>query len=103
MSPRRRRPRRSRAVLQRRRLLVLAGLCLAGYAGLAGRAFQLHAVDGEELSLRAARQHQSSLHLAPLRGALRDRSGVLLAGSASVSSIAASPRRIRDPDRASQR
>ena len=103
MSPRRRRPRRSRAALQRRRLLVLAGLCLAGYAGLAGRAFQLHAVDGEELSLRAARQHQSSLHLAPLRGELRDRSGVLLAGSASVSSIAASPRRIRDPDRVARR
>ena len=96
MSRRRRGTRRSRAALQRRRLLVLSGLCVAGYAGLLVRAVQLQAVDGRELSQRAARQHESTLRLAPLRGEIRDRHGVLLAGSASVSSIAVSPRRVRD-------
>ncbi len=87
---------RSRAALHRRRLLVLAGLGLTGYGLMLGRAFQLQAVDAEWLARRAARQHESTLQLGPLRGDVRDRRGLLLASSAQVASVTASPRRIED-------
>ncbi len=87
---------RSRAALHRRRLLVLAGLGLTGYGLLLARAVQLQAVDAEWLAQRAARQHESTLQLGPLRGDVRDRRGLLLASSAAVASVTASPRRIED-------
>lgn len=95
MKQTRRTARRSRAAVQRR-LLALAGLGALGYAALLARAVQLQALDGERLARRAAAQHRDTLQLDPLRGALRDRNGVLLAVSAEVESVAASPRRIGD-------
>ncbi len=97
---RRRVAKRSRAALYRRRLVVLALLGVVGYGALVARAIQLQALDAEQLGAQAARQHQSTLRLAALRGELRDRNGVLLAGSARVDSVAASPRRVIEPRRA---
>ena len=87
---------RSRTAQHRRRLLVLAGIGLCGYGLLLARAVQLQALDADWLARRAARQHETTMHLGPLRGELRDRRGVLLASSAQVDSVAASPRRIED-------
>lgn len=100
MSGKRRTPRRYIARIQRRRLVVLAGLGLVGYAALVARAVQLQALDAEWLAERAARQHESRVRLGPLRGEIRDRRGILLAGSAQVESVAVSPRRIEEPRRA---
>jgi len=85
-----------RAATQRRRLFLLAGLGVLGYAGLGLRAVQLQALDAEWLAARAQAQRQGTVHLDPLRGEIRDRHGILLASSASVESVAASPRRIQD-------
>jgi cell division protein FtsI (penicillin-binding protein 3) len=78
------------------RILVVAGLVVAGYAGLAARATQLQAVDNDRLVRLARRQVETSLHLASPRGEIRDRNGSLLAVSATVESIAASPRMLSD-------
>jgi cell division protein FtsI (penicillin-binding protein 3) len=80
----------------------VAVLAVLGYAGLAARAVQLHAVDGEWLAARAAAQHDRTLRLAALRGEIRDRRGKLLAVSADVESVAVSPRRLSDPRRAAR-
>ncbi len=82
--------------IQRRRLVILAGLGVLGYAGLGVRAVQLQALDAEWLAARAQAQHRSTVRLDPLRGEIHDRHGTLLAGSAEVESVAASPRRISD-------
>lgn len=93
---RRRVARKKRNVaIQRRRLMILAGLGVLGYAGLGVRAVQLQALDAEWLAARA-QVHRSTVRLEPLRGEIHDRHGTLLAGSAEVESVAASPRRISD-------
>ncbi len=96
MSRRRVAHKKRNAAIQRRRLLILAGLAVLGYAGLGVRAVQLQALDAEWLAARAQAQHRSTVRLEPLRGEIRDRHGTLLAGSAEVESVAASPRRISD-------
>ena len=58
---------------------------------------QLQALDASELAARAERQHAGAVQLEALRGEVRDRHGTLLAGSALVESVAASPRRIVQP------
>jgi cell division protein FtsI (penicillin-binding protein 3) len=97
MAPRR--ARRGNGHSEQRRLVVIAVLAALGYAGLAARAVQLHAVDAEWLAARASAQHDRTLRLAALRGEIRDRRGKLLAVSADVESVAVSPRRIDDPRR----
>lgn len=89
-------------MVHRRRLLTLIGVGFAGYGALIARAVQLQALDASWLAERATRQHQSKVRLEPLRGELRDRNGVLLAGSAEVESVAASPRALRDPEAAAR-
>ncbi len=103
MSRRRGRTARSRAAQHHRRLLVLVGLGLSGYALLLARAVQLQALDAEWLSQRAARQHNATMHLEPLRGEVLDRRGVLLASSAQVPSVTASPRRLENRDAAARK
>ncbi len=90
----RRRTRKPTAIMHRRRLLVLALLGIAGYLTLAARAVQLQALDAEWLSARADAQHTTTLQLKPLRGELYDRNRNLLAVSADVESIVASPKRV---------
>jgi cell division protein FtsI (penicillin-binding protein 3) len=101
MAPRRR-VRRGGLLLQRRRLAAVAACAALAYALLMFRAVQLHALDADWLSARAAAQHERTLRLEPLRGDLLDRHGELLAQSAYVESVAASPRRIDDPARVSR-
>ena len=90
--PRQRRVRRGGALLHRRRLVVVAGVAVAGYAALVARAVQLHTIDATWLRELADDQHYATIHLQPMRGALVDRTGELLAMSANVESVAAAPR-----------
>ncbi len=66
-------------------------------SALAARATHLQALDGARLAEIARRQAETTLRLGSLRAEVRDRNGTLLAVSASVESVAASPREIRDP------
>lgn len=90
------RRRNRNAGLRPGRILAVAGLIVAGYAGLAARATQLQAIDDDRLLRLARRQVETSLQLEPIRGEIRDRNGSLLAVSATVESIAASPRALSD-------
>ena len=96
MSAVRRTRRRRSAGLRPVRLTVVACAGLLGFAALLGRAVQLQTLDAEWLATRAERQGATTLELEPLRAELRDRSGRPLAVSASVESVAASPRLIAD-------
>ena len=87
----------------RRRLALIAALGVLGYGALVARAVQLQTLDAEALAARAEVQHRATLSLGVLRGEIADRNGDLLAKSATVHSVAASPRRIRDPRRAAAR
>lgn len=99
MTRRRAAQKRRTAAVQRQRLLILAGLSLVGYLALGVRAVQLQALDAEWLSARAQAQHSATIRLGPLRGEIRDRHGTLLAVSATVESVAASPKRTQDERR----
>src|SRR5512138_347987 len=77
------------------RLVLLVALLLAGLAAVAARAVQLQVVDRERLSEEARDQHVRQLVLRPRRGAITDRTGVLLAGSADAESVFADPERLR--------
>jgi cell division protein FtsI (penicillin-binding protein 3) len=69
---------------------------LLGYAVLTARAVQLQSLDAGSLAARAQQQHRATLEVGVRRGDVADRDGDLLAKSATVQSVAASPRRIRD-------
>jgi cell division protein FtsI (penicillin-binding protein 3) len=88
--------RRSRASVHKQRLAVIAGVVIASYGALVARAIQLQALDADGLAQRAERQRSRTIELGPLRGEIHDRNGKLLAASAEVQSIAASPRSIAD-------
>ncbi len=94
MSAVRRTRRRRSSGLQPGRLTAVACAGLLGFAVLLGRAVQLQTLDAEWLANRAERQGETTLPLEPLRAELRDRNGRALAVSASVESVAASPRLI---------
>ncbi len=96
MSAARRTRRRRSSGLKPGRLQAVALVGLLGFAALLGRAIQLQTLDAEFLATRAARQGAAKVELTALRAELRDRSGRPLAVSASVESVAASPRQIRD-------
>ena len=103
MNRRRRKVRRAEAPRLRRRLALIAGLLVVSYAGLVARAIQLQAIDAEWLADRAHRQHRSTVRLEGLRGSIFDRHGEPLALSSEVASVAASPRRIDDPQATASR
>ncbi|MFQ5697849.1 MAG: peptidoglycan D,D-transpeptidase FtsI family protein [Myxococcota bacterium] len=89
--------------MRQRRLLWIA--CAAGaiYLGLGLRAVQLQELDAEFLAARARSQHRTTLRQSVLRGDITDRFQMPLAQSATVRSVAASPRLLRDPDRVGAR
>ncbi len=93
------RRRRSTTLLAQRRLLVLGAVIVAGLICLTLRATHLQALDGARLAEIARRQVETTLKLGSLRAEIRDRNGTLLAVSASVDSIAASPRAVTDRER----
>ena len=73
------------------RISAIALLLAAGFAVVAGRAFQLQVLRREALVEEMVDQYRRQLVLRPRRGVITDRSGVLLAGSADAQSIFADP------------
>ena len=73
------------------RIGALAALLALGAAAVLGRAFQLQVLRRDALVDEMVEQYRRQLVLKPRRGAITDRSGVLLAGSADASSIFADP------------
>lgn len=73
---------------------VLFGLL---FVAVAGRAFQLQILQGEDLKRLGARQHLKEWIVLPKRGSLYDRAGEALALSSEAQSVYARPRRIDDP------
>jgi cell division protein FtsI (penicillin-binding protein 3) len=78
-----------------RRRLLLAGLCLAG-ALVAGRAFQLQALESERWAERAEDQQQERLELPAPRGTVYDRKGVPLVAVREAVRVAVAPREVAD-------
>jgi cell division protein FtsI (penicillin-binding protein 3) len=69
---------------------------LAGFGGLAWRAVQLQVVQRDKLSSEARDQYLRQFVMKPRRGAVTDRSGVLLAGSADAESVFVDPEVLAD-------
>jgi cell division protein FtsI (penicillin-binding protein 3) len=75
----------------------LVGLAfLSGFGGLAWRAVQLQVVQRDKLSSEARDQYLRQFVMKPRRGAVTDRSGVLLAGSADAESVFVDPEVLAD-------
>src|SRR3954451_5261869 len=77
--------------LQYRRLLTLALLLAAAFAGLGYRLGDLQVVGHEELSAKAQQNTQMEMLLEPRRGDILDTKGNLLATSIFVKTICADP------------
>jgi cell division protein FtsI (penicillin-binding protein 3) len=82
-------PRASRWIAVR--IGLLAALLAAGFAAVAARVFHLQVLDRDALVGDMVEQYRRQLVLKPRRGAITDRSGVLLAGSADAQSVYADP------------
>ncbi len=74
------------------RILLLAGVLLAVFAGMGVRLAHLTIVQRPELVAKANKQHRKTLRMAASRGAILDRSGRTLAHTVGAPSIYASPR-----------
>jgi len=77
--------------LQYKRLLMLALLLAAGFAGLGYRLVDLQVVRHEELSVKALENTQQEMLLEPRRGDILDNRGNLLATSIFVKTVCADP------------
>jgi cell division protein FtsI (penicillin-binding protein 3) len=73
------------------RIGVLAALLALGFGAVAARVFHLQVLRRDELVDGMVEQYRRQLVLKPRRGAITDRAGVLLAGSADARSIYADP------------
>ncbi len=87
-------PRATRWIVLRIGLVGLA--FLAGFGGLAWRAVQLQVVQRDKLSSEARDQYLRQFVMKPRRGAVTDRNGVLLAGSADAESVFIDPEVLAD-------
>ena len=81
------------------RVLGLAALLAAGFAGVTARVFQLQVVRRDELGDDMVEQYRRELLLKPRRGVITDRAGVPLAQSADARSVYADPVILRKEDR----
>src|SRR4051812_15030169 len=77
--------------LQYRRLLMLALLLAAAFAGLGYRLVDLQVLRHQELSVKAQQNTQHELQLEPRRGDILDCKGNLLATSVFVKTLCADP------------
>jgi cell division protein FtsI/penicillin-binding protein 2 len=77
--------------LQYRRLVLLALLLVAAFAGLGYRLVDLQVLRNQELSDKARRNTRQELLLEPRRGDILDAKGNLLATSAFVKTVCANP------------
>lgn len=87
----------------RTRVLVLAAVLGATFAGLTGRLAYLQIYRHRELSQLAARQYSRTVVLPANRGAIVDRHGTPLATSSPAESLFAQPRAVGDPVRVASR
>jgi cell division protein FtsI (penicillin-binding protein 3) len=90
-------PRASRWIAVR--IGVLAVLLALGFGAVAARVFHLQVLRRDELVDDMVDQYRRQLVLKPRRGAITDRAGVLLAGSADARSVYADPAILRKEDR----
>jgi cell division protein FtsI (penicillin-binding protein 3) len=90
-------PRASRWIAVR--VGVLALVLALGFGAVAARVFQLQVIRRDELVDDMVEQYRRQLVLKPRRGAIMDRAGVLLAGSADARSVFADPAILAKEDR----
>jgi cell division protein FtsI (penicillin-binding protein 3) len=90
-------PRASRWIAVR--IAIVAVLFAAGFGVVGARVFFLQAVDRDALVEDMVEQYRRQLVLKPRRGAVTDRAGVLLAGSADARSVYADPWVLAQEDR----
>jgi len=76
------------------RIALLGALLAAGLAAIGWRAVRLQVLDPDGRAEEAQDQYLRELVLRPRRGAVTDRTGVLLAGSADAESVFANPHRL---------
>jgi len=75
---------------------LVTGVFVMAFVLMAGRAFQLQVLQGDDFKERAERQHQRVVPLSPQRGTIYDRNGEEMAVSIEVDSIYANPQKIED-------
>jgi cell division protein FtsI (penicillin-binding protein 3) len=78
------------------RVGLIGLLFLAGFASVAWRAVQLQVVQRDRLSSEARDQYLRQFVMKPRRGAITDRAGLLLAGSADAESVFVDPELLAD-------
>jgi cell division protein FtsI (penicillin-binding protein 3) len=76
---------------QIRRIVALAAVLVAAFAGLGFRLFQLQVIEAPDLSAYAARNWERRFEIPAERGEIRDTRGELLARSVHVSTVCADP------------
>ena len=81
----------------RRRIALSMVLFLALFIALTCQLFRLQILEAEELQQRAQTQWTSQSVIAPRRGSILDRSGRVLAISATAYTASVSPRQVTDP------
>jgi len=81
---------------------LVAGVFVLAFVLLAGKAFQLQVVQGNDYRERAERQHQRVVPLSPQRGTIYDRHGEEMAVSIEVDSIYVNPSKVEDKRRAAK-
>ena len=81
----------------RRRIALSMVLFLALFIALTCQLFRLQILEAEELQQRAQTQWTSQSVIAPRRGSILDRSGRVLAISATAYTASVSPRQVLDP------
>jgi len=82
--------------LQQKRLLQLFAFLAAWAVVLVGRLVQIQLVRHADYVARAQRQQERTIELAPVRGAIRDARGRILAESVAAESIYADPQAVVD-------
>ncbi len=80
----------------KRRLVWLAALLFLGIAGVVSRLWYLQILEGERYEHLANRNIYRVVRLPALRGAIRDRNGVLLAGNRPAYNLVAIPEDLAD-------
>ena len=78
------------------RIGLVGLLFAAGFGTVAWRAVQLQVVQRDVLSAEARNQYVRQVVMAPRRGVIADRSGVMLAGSADAESVFLDPRELEE-------
>lgn len=87
----------------RNRLIFLFWLFTFFYVCLIGRLASLQWLKNERLQQLARYQQEGDIEVPALRGDIRDRNGVVLANSISLSSLAVNPKEVKDVEGATKR